>query len=113
MALSNKKNSHIFWVCPSSDSFFRVKGEVHCRPSSVIPKLSEKGMRITVLIPYDPTLLPKSKLTPARIYRPTVHLSQDIPVEIIKLTRAQIFPQIFMVKFPSMDPALRSAVFSK
>lgn len=108
-----KKNSHIFWVCPSSDSFFRLKGEVRCRPSSVLPKLVEKGFRLTVLIPFNPVLLPKSKVTSTRVIKQSIHLSQDFPVEITKLTRAQVFPQIYMVKVNSPDPAIQSAVFSK
>src|SRR5688572_19544375 len=108
-----KKSPHVIWVCPTSQSFYRTKGEVRCRPGSVIPKLAEHGIRINVLIPHDPTLLPKTKVSPSRVATHVVHLAQDYPIEIIKLTRGAITPGIYMVKMPPLDPAIASAVFSK
>ncbi|MBV9079974.1 MAG: glycogen/starch synthase, partial [Elusimicrobia bacterium] len=108
-----KKSPHVIWVCPSSKSFYRTKGEVRCRPGSVIPRLAEKGIRLNVLIPHDPTLLPKTRLAPGRTTHHTVKLSQDYGVEIIKLTRGSISPGIYMAKTPPLEPALTSAVFAK
>lgn len=108
-----KRNMHIFWVCPSSDLFYRVKGEIRSRPSSVVPKLIEKGYRLTILVPYDPTLLPKSKLSPGRIQRTDIHLSQNHAVEFIKLTRTDQSLAVYMLKTKPLDPSLKSAVLSK
>jgi len=108
-----KKNPHVIWVCPTSETFFRAKGEVRCRPGSVIPRLSEHGFKIDVLIPHDPTLLPKTKLSSARITRHTIHLGQDYPIEIIKLSRGSLSPGLYMLKMPGLEPALHSAVLSR
>lgn len=113
MAESMKKTPHVIWVCPSSKAFYRTKGEVRCRPGSVIPRLSEQGIRINVLIPHDPSLLPKTRLAPSRTTVHKVHLSQDYEVEITKLTRGAISPGIYMAKTPPLEPALQSAVFAK
>lgn len=108
-----KKVPHIIWVCPDSKSFFRSKGEVRCRPGSVIPKLAEHGLRINILIPDDSALLPKTKLSASRISKHVIRLSQNYPVEIIKLTRGAISPGIYMVRMPDMEPALKNAVLAK
>src|ERR1017187_2083349 len=97
---------NIIWVCPNSEAFFRSKGEGQCRTSSVIPKIVEKGARITVIIPFDSSLLPKTKLAATRVTKQIVKLSQDYSVEIIKLTRAEVSPAIFMIKLPNLEPAL-------
>jgi len=108
-----KKSPHVIWVCPTSKAFYRTKGEVRCRPGSVIPRLSEKGIRLNVLIPHDPSLLPKTRLAPSRTTVHKIHLSQPYEVEITKLTRGSVSPGVFMVKAPSLEPALASAVFAK
>ncbi|MCB4756483.1 MAG: glycogen/starch synthase [Elusimicrobia bacterium] len=107
------KSPHIIWVRPNSDIVYRSKGEVKCQPSSVAPKLSEKGLRINILVPYNSALLPKTKLTPSRITRHAIRLSQDYPVEIIKLSKGSVSPGIFMVKMPDLEPAMVGALFSK
>src|SRR5687767_2845036 len=108
-----KKIPHIIWVSPSSKSFYRSKGEVKFRPGSVIPKLTEEGYRVDVLIPHDPTLLPKTKLSSSRVTRHNIHLSQNYPIEIIKLTRGNLFPAVYMAKTPHLEPALTNALFAK
>lgn len=108
-----KKSSHVIWVCPTSHFFFRSKGEVRCRPGSVIPKLVDEGMKINVLIPYDPTLLPKTKLSSTRVTRHVLKLSQKYTVEITKLTRGTLSPGVYMASLPSVEPALWNALFSK
>lgn len=106
-------NPHVIWVTPDSRYFYRTRGEIRCRPGSVLPKLSEKGIRINALIPFDPLLLPKTRLASSRTTTHTIHLSQPYDVEIIKLTRGAVSPGVYMVKLPSVDPALKSALFSK
>lgn len=108
-----KKSPHVIWVCPTSKAFYRTKGEVRCRPGSVIPRLSEKGIRINVLIPHDPSLLPKTRLAPSRTTVHKINLSQPYEVEITKLTRGAISPGVYMAKTPSLEPALASALFAK
>lgn len=108
-----KKSPHVIWVCPSSKSFYRTKGEVRSRPGSVIPRLAEHGVRLNVLIPHDPTLLPKTRLSSSRTTRHTIRLSQDYEIEITKLTRGAVSPGVFMVKTPPLESALLSAVFAK
>ncbi len=108
-----KKSPHVIWVCPTSKAFYRTKGEVRCRPGSVIPRLSEKGIRLNVLIPHDPSLLPKTRLAPSRTTVHKISLSQPYSVEITKLTRGSVSPGVFMVKAPSLEPALSSALFTK
>lgn len=108
-----KKSPHVIWVCPSNGLFFRTKGEVRPRPNSVLSKLLEKGIKLNILIPYDATLLPKTKIGPGRVTRHNVELSQKYPVDIIKLTRGAISPGVYMAKLPPLEPALESAVFSK
>ncbi len=108
-----KKTPHVIWVCPSSEFFFRSKGAVQCRPNSVLPKLSEQGLRINVLIPFNAALLPKTKLTASRITRSVIQLAEKIPVEFVKLTKGEANPGIFMLKTPALEPAIDSAVFSK
>jgi len=110
---SMKKAPHVIWVCPSSKSFYRTKGEVRSRPGSVIPRLAEQGIRLNVLIPHDPTLLPKTRLSSSRTTPHTIHLAQDYEIEITKLTRGSVSPGIYMVKTSPLEPALMSAVFSK
>jgi hypothetical protein len=108
-----KKNPHIIWVCPDSQSFFRSKGEVKCRPSSVVPKLVEKGFRVNILIPYDSSLLPKTKLSTGRVTRPTIKLGQDYTVELVKLTRGNVVPGIYMAKLPSVETPVSKALYSR
>ncbi len=108
-----KKSPHVIWVSPTSRPFYRSKGEVLCRPGSVIPKLVEEGIKVDILIPRDPTLLPKTKLAPSRITRHKIHLGQDYTVELTKLTRGSVTPGIYMASIPSSDPALANALFSK
>ncbi len=108
-----KKSPHVIWVCPTSKSFYRTKGEVRSRPGSVIPRLAEEGIRLNILIPHDPTLLPKTRLSSSRTTTHKVRLSQDYEIEITKLTRGAVSPGIFMVKTPPLEPAIMSAVFSK
>jgi len=107
------KSPHIIWISPTSQPFFRAKGEVRCRPGTVVPKLAEQGFRINVLIPNDPTLLPKTKPPPGRTSRHVVQLDKPYPIEIIKLSRGSLSPGIYMVKLPPLAPALEAAVFSK
>ena len=104
---------HVIWISPTSQPFYRAKGEVRCRPGSVLPKLADRGLRINVLIPFDATLLPKTKPSPARTTRHTVQLNKSYPIEIIKLSRGSVSPGIFMVKLPPAEPALEAALFSK
>lgn len=108
-----KKSPHVIWVCPTSRPFYRSKGEVRCRPGSVIPKLADEDIKINILIPHDPTLLPKTKLTTSRVTRHKIRLSQDYTVEITKLSRGALVPGIFMVNIPSVEPAIWNALFSK
>lgn len=108
-----KKYPHVIWVCPSSRLFYRSKGEVRCRPGSVLPKLAEEDVKINVLIPYDPTLLPKTKLSTGRVTRHKIRLSQDYSVEITKLSRGALVPGIYMANIPAAEPAIWNALFSK
>jgi glycogen synthase len=108
-----KKTPHVIWVCPNSQLFFRSKGEVKARPGSVIPKLIEQGFKIDVLIPHDPSLLPKSKLAPSRVTKHEIKLSQTYRFEITKLTRGSNSPGIFMAKLPILEAPLYAAIFSK
>jgi hypothetical protein len=112
-AESMKKSPHVIWVCPSSKAFYRTKGEVRCRPGSVIPRLSEKVIRVNVLIPHDSTLLPKTRLAPSRTTTHKITLSQTYEIEITKLTRGSVSPGVYMAKTPALEPALASAVFAK
>ncbi|MFN0117572.1 MAG: glycogen/starch synthase [Elusimicrobiota bacterium] len=113
MKINAKKSPHVMWVCSNSDLFFRSEGEVRSRPGSVIPKLVESGIRISVLIPYDPTLLPKTKLSASRIHKTSVTLSQNYPIEIIKLTRGNLSPAIFMTKSPILESPLQEVLLCK
>lgn len=108
-----KKTPHVIWVCPTDDLFFRSKGAVRSRANSVLPKLSEQGLNLNVLIPFNPALLPKTKLSAARTVRVNVRLSDDVPVQFVKLTKGNTNPGIFMLKTPTLDPALESVVMSK
>ncbi len=106
------KNKNIFWVHPSSDIFYRKQGEVHCT-SPVIPKLTSKGIKLTVLTFYDPTLLPKTKLAPSRKIAYQIKLTDTFNVEILKLSKGTVNPEIYMAKVETSDPAINSAVFVK
>ncbi len=108
-----KKSPHVIWVCPSSHLFYRSKGEVKCRPGSVIPKLADEDIKVDVLIPHDPTLLPKTKLSSTRVTRHKVRLAQDYTIEITKLSRGSLVPGIYMADIPSSEPAVANALFSK
>ncbi len=108
-----KKSPHIIWVCPTNQLFFRSKGEVKSRPGSVIPKLVEQGIKLDVLIPHDPTLLPKSKLSPSRVTKHDIKLSQNYSIELIKLTRGTASPGVFMAKLPSVEAPISHALFSQ
>lgn len=108
-----KKAPHIIWVCPTNQLFFRSKGEIKPRPGSVIPKLVDQGIKLDVLIPHDPSLLPKSKLSPARITKHDIKFSQNYTIEIIKLTRGTSSPGVFMAKLPSVEAPVSYALFSQ
>ncbi|MCG3203652.1 MAG: Glycogen synthase [Elusimicrobia bacterium] len=108
-----QKSPHVIWVCPNNNFFFRSKGEVKCRPGSVIPKLVNEGVKINALIPFDPLLLPKTKLSSTRLTRHTLTLSEKYSVGITKLTRGSLLPGVYMVSIPTRDPALWSALFCK
>lgn len=108
-----KKPPHVIWTCPTSQAFYRSKGEIRCRPGSVIPKLVEHGIKINVLIPYDPALLPKTKLSSGRTVRHTVKLAQEYSIQIIKLTRGAISPGIYMFNASPHEPAISTALLSK
>ncbi len=108
-----KKAPHVIWVCPTSRFFYRSKGEVKARPGSVIPKLVEEGIKLDIVIPNDPTLLPKTKLSSSRTVRHTIRLAQEYNVDVIKLTRGSVSPGIYMVAMPSLEPALENALYNK
>lgn len=108
-----KKSPHIIWVCPSNGFFYRAKGEVKSRPGSVLPKISEHGIKVDVLIPFDATLLPKTKLSPSRSTRHVLRLGREYPVDIIKLSKGSLNPGVFMLKSPMVEPAIKGALLAK
>ncbi len=93
--------------------FFRSQGEVKCRPGSVIPKLVEQGYKLDVLLPYDASLLPKTKLSASRISRHNLTLDKEYSVQITKLSRGNLFPGVYMMELLGQNAALTGALLAK
>jgi hypothetical protein len=111
--MSLKKSPHIVWVGPPDRMFFRSQGEVKCRPGNVIPKLIEQGYKLDVLLPYDASLLPKTKLSASRVSRHTVVLEKEYTVQITKLSRGNLFPGIYMMELLNQSAVVTGALLAK
>jgi len=107
-----KKNRNIFWVHPNPDIFYRKQGEILCS-SPVIPRLTAKGIKLTVLTYFDPALLPKTKLAPSRRLNYQIKLADTFNVDMMKISKGSVNPEIYMAKVETSDPTVNSAVFVK
>jgi hypothetical protein len=111
--MSFKKSSHIVWIGPPDRMFFRSQGEVKCRPGNVIPKLVEQGYKLNVLLAYDASLLPKTKLSASRISHHVIQLDKAYPIQITKLSRGNLFPGIYMMEPLNQNAAMTGALLAK
>jgi hypothetical protein len=107
-----KRNTHIVWLSPDTSGFYRKGGEVRIRPSHVLDRLLKENIRFSILLPFDIALLPKTKMSADRITSHPVPYQYEQTFQLLKLSRGNVNPSIYMFQMNEMPNDLEVPIYS-